>query len=109
MKNYFGSLLSFLLLAFLLLASCCRPPMDDDADFCQEEAIIIGQDIRLCACCGGWFIEIGNDTLRAQVLPQEFTETLEPDQFPVLIRLEWTPEESPCLGDEIEVSCIRQQ
>ena len=92
-----------------MFPACCQDDDDEAPDFCSEEGIIINLDYRLCACCGGWFIEIGNDTLRATVLPEEFREGLPPDSFPIPVYLEWTPAENLCLGDEIVVTCIRRR
>lgn len=93
-------------LFFFLFQACCD---DEDNDiYCEEQGTIIGVDYRECACCGGWFIEIGDDTLRAWTLPQEFAQSLDPMSLPVPVLLEWSPKENPCLGDEIDVECIRR-
>ena len=101
-------LLILLLVSTIIFYSCCQNH-DDEPESCTEEAVIIGVDSRECFCCGGWFIEIGDDTLRATVLPQTFIFDLDPNEFPLPVFLEWEPEETPCLGDEIEVECIRRQ
>ena len=88
-----------------LYSSCC----EEEPGYCTEEGIITAVDYRECACCGGWFIEIGGDTLRAPDLPQEFKEGLDSNEFPLPVYLEWSPNETPCLGDEIEVPCIRRR
>lgn len=97
-------ILPILLGIFLLLPACC----DDDNYACSDTGAILGADLRECACCGGWFIEIGDDTLRAQTLPEEFVNFLNISDlnFPLPVRLDWEPDTTPCLGDEIEVSCI---
>lgn len=97
-------ILPFLLGAFLLLPACC----DDDNYACSDQGIILGEDFRKCRCCGGWFIEIDDDTLRAQRLPEEFVNFLNISElnFPLPVRLDWEPDATPCMGDEIEVSFI---
>lgn len=95
-----------LIVAALIYPGCCD---DDDLGYCSEKAIILEVDYRECACCGGWFIEIGEDTLRAIDLPLEFRQSLQVDEYPLPVYLEWTPMEEPCLGDEIEVECIRRR
>ena len=92
-----------------IFPACCKDHDDDAPGYCSEEGIITGIDLRACACCGGWFIEIGGDTLRANDLSQQFKEDLSPYEFPLSVYLEWSPDETPCLGDEIEVSCIRRR
>lgn len=95
------------------LAVTCFSTCDDEDNFddcyCSEEAVIIGIDYRECACCGGWFIEIDNDTLRAIDLPTDFQLSLGVDEYPLPVYLEWNPMENPCLGDEINVECIRRK
>ena len=108
MKNYM-QIVILLLVSSIYLPSCCQDHEDDELGDCSEEAVIIDFDYRECACCGGWFIEIGQDTLRAKVLPQEFTDSLTLNEAPLPVYLEWEPEDNPCLGDEIEVDCIRRQ
>ena len=97
-------ILPFVLGAFLLFPACC----DDDNYVCSDQGIILGEDPRDCVCCGGWFIEIGDDTLRAQTLPEAFLQTLYPVEYPLPVRLDWEPDTTPCLGDEIEVSCMEK-
>jgi hypothetical protein len=87
-------------------AACCD---DDDLGYCSEKAIILEVDYRECACCGGWFIQIGEDTLRAIDLPTDFQLSLQVDEYPLPVYLEWSPMEDPCLGDEIDVECIRRR
>ena len=95
------------LAAIFTYSACC----DDEpvTGYCSEAGVITGIDFRECACCGGWFIEIGEDTLRAWTLPQEFAESLQMDEFPLPVYLEWEYPDPPCLGDEIEVACIRRR
>ena len=107
MKNFI-LILAIILGAITFFSACCEDH-DDDPGYCSEEGIILGIDYRECACCGGWFIEINSDTLRALDLPQEFQENLNEDEFPLPVYLEWSPDETPCLGDEIEIDCIRRQ
>lgn len=88
---------------------CCENDCPSVDCYCSEKGIILGIDNRDCYCCGGWYIQIGNDTLRAPVLPVEFQQGLGSDEFPLPVYLEWALSEEPCLGDEIVVECIRRQ
>ena len=107
MKNYLGLMAILLFMATIFLQACSDDETADEFAFCTQEATIIGKDFRLCACCGGWFIEIGDDTLRASVLPQSFREQLIPGEYPIPVYLEWNRPENLCLGDEIDVPCIK--
>lgn len=94
-----NKLIAFFFLTFILLTSCTSeltPPFTNTGK-------IIGYDYRLCACCGGFFVEIEGDTLRSQVWPQGFNLDPRKEGFPLEVRLVWEPEADPCLGDEIEV------
>jgi hypothetical protein len=105
MKRYLFFVALFLSVG-IFYPACCD---DDDPGYCSEKGIILEVDYRECACCGGWFIEIGNDTLRAVDLPFEFQQSLSNDEYPLPVYLEWSPMEDPCLGDEIGVECIRRR
>ena len=56
---------------------------------------IIGPDLSLCACCGGWFIEVGTDTLRTFTLPGDFKIGSSTD-FPVEVCLSYEPNAGVC-------------
>lgn len=96
-----------MLLIITLLPACCKD--DDDFGYCSTQAVITGVDYRRCFCCGGWFIEIDGEELRALTLPDDFVESFSPGDLPLPVFLEWEREKDPCLGDEIEVSCIRKR
>gem|GEM_PF-760313 len=102
-----GLLLLTTILILTVLQSCCKH--DDDFGYCSTPAVITGIDYRECICCGGWFIDIGGEELRAPTLPTDFMESFSPDDLPLPVFLEWERVEEPCLGDEIEVSCIRRR
>jgi hypothetical protein len=74
----------------------------------MDNGKIIGVDYRMCACCGGYFIEIGDSTYRFSALPEnseiEITDTI----FPVFVSLNWMKKKDQCLGDEIIVTAIRE-
>ena len=88
-----------------LLATGCHKECNCDWD----KGIILLTDQRYCACCGGWFIEIEGDTLRAQTLPEPFRTKWGEGPFPMEVRLRWQPDATPCLGDEIEVLEIQRR
>lgn len=95
------------LLAIFGWQGCCHH--DDGDGFCGKKGVVIGIDFRKCVCCGGYFIEVEGDTLRSWNLPQPFMDEIAGEDFPISVYLEWQPAATPCLGDEIEVSCIRKR
>jgi len=82
-------------LALCLLTLCCKKEKEM---VCAEgliEATIIGQDFRRCLCCSGWFIEIGQDTVRTFTLPSDFK--FEPDKdLPIEVCLSYEDETGEC-------------
>ncbi len=64
----------------------------------MKEALIVGQDFRRCMSpiCGGWFIEVGNDTLRFLNLPEK-TDLLEGPEwtFPIPVLIKYEPYSNP--------------
>lgn len=62
-------LLLFIGSMILFLASC-KKDQESTCPIGLEEGRIIGYDFRKCGCCGGYWIEIGTDTLRSFTLPE---------------------------------------
>jgi len=58
--------------------------------------IIKGQDFALCACCGGYFIEINDISYRfdKSVLPAGFT--FSENQLPLTVELNWKLRNTSC-------------
>lgn len=75
----------------------------------MDSGQITGFDMRECICCGGFFINIQNETYRSYNLPQnsKFQITTE-TEFPISVRLNWTESEILCLGDEIDILNIEK-
>lgn len=55
----------------------------------QSNGKITGPDIRMCACCGGWYIQIDNLTYEFDSLPVNSNIDLQKETFPVLVKLDW--------------------
>lgn len=73
------------------------------------EGLILGIDARKCMCCGGWWIEIGKDTLRIMEMPQNFQDDLADKELPVPVLLKWKQETEGCgaqFEEIIEVKSI---
>jgi hypothetical protein len=79
MKKIF--LISYLLLLGIL--SCST-----EADEFMDEGTITGHDIRECACCGGYYIEIGTNTYRFYELPPNTNFNLDNPNFPIFVKLD---------------------
>ena len=91
----------FILSLFTLLLSC------SDSPIIWSKGTITGPDYSMCACCGGWFVEIEGQKLLMQEWPEK--AKLQPDAltFPQDVKLIWTIPEDPCLSNIIIVKQIR--
>lgn len=91
-----GKVLLLLVLGLILYVSC---ESDDkgEAEF-ESTAIISGFDLALCACCGGYIINIEGEESenRFSELPQNSDINLESVTFPISINLNWTESEEYC-------------
>ena len=87
----------------LVSALSCRK------DNFESEGLITGPDPRDCACCGGWFIEIGSATYRFNDLPANSDLDLSKETMPLAVVLKWEKDPDACLGDEIFVYKIRKK
>lgn len=55
----------------------------------MSDGTIIGPDVRMCACCGGWFIDINSVTWEFESLPSGSDIDLDNETFPLNVRLNW--------------------
>jgi hypothetical protein len=92
--------LFFLALTITLLtfSSCKR----EELEF-QSVGVITGPDNRMCPCCGGWFIEIDENTYRFDKIPDVNDIDLQSETFPLSVKLNYTVEGCGCLGDEVVI------
>ncbi len=51
--------------------------------------IITGPDLRMCACCGGWYILIDGINYAFDTLPADSKIELQNEKFPVTVRIDW--------------------
>ncbi len=93
----------------MLLASCITDDPGNPGREYKSSGSITGYDMRECACCGGWFINIGGERYRFQSLPAGSSLILDHAQFPIEVLLDWEKVEKPCLGDEINVIRIKKK
>jgi len=103
-----------MILCFLVLICLftCQKEQQSTCPDNLESGRIIGYDFRKCACCSGYWIEVGNDTLRTFVLPEniEIADTNFVDGLDVLVCLSYEQAEA-CndFGELIDVSEMRLQ
>lgn len=78
-----------LLFAFFIILIgfvCCHK--ENNSGF-QSDGKITGFDARMCACCGGTYIEIDGVTYEFDSLPVSSNVNLQKDTFPILVKLDW--------------------
>lgn len=77
----------------------------------QSAGIITGQDLRMCACCGGLIIKIDNSEYLINKLPSDFDDGVTKNKigFPLNVSLDWELK-SNCGGNKfIDVNRIKIQ
>lgn len=92
-----------LLFSTLLIISCEKEKF-------QSMGTISGQDIRMCPCCGGYFIDIDGSQYHFDKtsLPGNFT--FEDKQLPLKVELNWKLKTDGCIEyNWIEISKIRKR
>ena len=87
-----------MVIIFFGLLSCT----DDNGNY-MDEGTITGIDFRECSCCGGYFIAIKDSTYRFKSLPAGSNIIADNPKFPIYVKLDWTMDDTLCLGDEIKV------
>jgi hypothetical protein len=81
---------------------------------CQKDnpginyAYITGHDLRMCACCGGYYIQIDDIQYRFYELPENSSINLNEVTFPLKVIVSWEMSEDLCLGDEIIIKSIQK-
>jgi hypothetical protein len=71
---------------------------------------ITGQDFRMCACCGGWFIIIDSLTYEFDSLPNGSDINLEKETFPLMVKLDWQlPDTLGCPNKRITILRIAKE
>jgi len=98
-----------LLLGAFLLISLFGCKKQNTNDF-QSTGIITGADYKMCACCGGWYIQIDNITYTFDTLPVGSTIDLQNATFPITVKLEWKLSTKPtCEEKKIDILKIVKQ
>lgn len=78
------------------------------ATVAKDSATILGADYRKCGCCGGWFIEIEQDTFRFFEAPNNSNVDLNSTSYPLKVDVKWRELEDACMSDLIEVTSLKK-
>ena len=86
---------------------CCHK--EDNKSYASQGKIT-GPDVRMCACCGGWYIEIDNLTYEFDSIPAGSGINLQKDSFPILVKLDWQlSDKIGCPLKKITIQRIRKE
>ena len=98
--------LSLLIFFGLVFFTSCSNDDDSQVQF-ESTATILGLDMTLCACCGGWIIDINGQELnkRFSELPQSSNIDLQNSTFPLSVQLNWDESNEYC-GNGITIESI---
>lgn len=101
--------MKYLTIFALTLCSLVACNSDDDTSTtltCQTEGNFLGYDLALCACCGGAYLEIENDTFYVLTMPMiDFPI----DTFPQAVKFDWEFATGDCADfqeNAIDLSCL---
>ena len=95
-----------LFIVFGFFASCNND--DNSNNEFESTAKITGLDLTLCACCGGWIINISGEDpdKRFTNLPQSSNIDLENATLPINVKLNWSESNDYC-GKGILIESIK--
>ena len=88
---------ALLLVLGLIFFISCDSDDNSETEF-ESTGMISGFDMTLCACCGGWIIDIDGEESenRFTELPQNIDINLETVEFPISVKLNWTESNEYC-------------
>lgn len=97
------------IIVILLISLSAFLSCSTNVEVFTDNGAITGYDLRECSCCGGFFIDIRNNTYRFYTVPANSNLDLENPDFPIPVNLDWKMDDNACLGDEILVLRIESR
>lgn len=88
---------------FVAFASCNK-----GNDTYKSVGIITGEDLRMCVCCGGYFINIDDVEYLINSMPKNSNLNLQQETFPITVHLDWQLSSSSCPNLWIDVLRIKK-
>lgn len=80
-----------ILMVFVAFVTCNK-----DKDTYKSVGIITGEDMTMCACCGGYIIYIDDVRYLFDSVPENSGINLQKETFPLTVQLDWQLIESGC-------------
>lgn len=105
MKKLLSIIVALLIFMTLVTPACKKE------DPYMNNAVIIGEDVRTCVCCGGLEITIENvqnpngGFFLVGQLPSDFNLGDSP-KFPIPVKIDWKIDTGRCFGNYILISRI---
>ena len=94
---------NILILSFFVMQLSCS-----DSPIIWNKATIIGPDLSMCPCCGGWFVDIEGQQLLMFDWPENARLQHENQTFPLPVKIVWEIPDNSCRSDLIVVKDIRK-
>jgi len=96
-----------LIVTGFIFFTSCKNDDDNSGEELESTAEIKGLDLTLCACCGGWIIDIDGEEpdKRFISLPAESDIDLNMDDLPISVKLNWVESDDYC-GKGITIQSI---
>ena len=69
----------------------------------MSDAVITGEDYRLCVCCGGLFIKLNDGRLFLTGSLENFG-VKDNEKFPISVRIDWQTDSSHWYGNYIMIT-----
>ncbi|MBM3434835.1 MAG: hypothetical protein FJY07_01300 [Bacteroidetes bacterium] len=86
-----------------LILCCCKKERNP-----LSTGTITGPDLRECVCCGGWYIQIGNNEYRFYDVSDGSNIDIQYESFPLKVELQWEKDPQACIGDEIIILFMKK-
>jgi hypothetical protein len=77
-------------------------------DTYMSKGTITGQDYRMCACCGGWIINIEGENYLFDAIPANSGFILEKEPLPISVQLDWQLTPGGCPSNRITIQRIKK-
>lgn len=109
LNKYMKQLLPIVIALMMIFPACHKSDRGTDpADVKHSNGIITGRDLRKCACCWGWIIEIDNATYKFEKVPAGSPIDLNNLVYPAAVNISWRNPRGNCGYPMIEVVSISQ-
>ncbi len=94
----------FIIVIILTLVSCKKSNSDDF----KSKGIILGPDLGMCICCGGYKIKIDTIIYNFDSVPKNSNINVQKEIFPLPVKLDWNIIQPGC-ANWIKIQKIRKE